>query len=234
MNCFIKERGRHILHIVKIKRSPDEILQNYVPMVHYIADIIGPLCEVVLQDMRNPNCSIIAIRNGYVSGRNIGGPLTNLALKIMEGAPNLQEKFLSNYTSKNSHGEDLISSTYFIRDDEKKIIGMLCVNILKSGFQSIMPPDSRQEQNGTISEHHHRVNEYLYASSDQIIIRSVQDMLDERHLSAENITFAEKKELIFLLKKNGIFKIKGSVPRVGMLLDIAASTIYRYLSQNEK
>jgi predicted transcriptional regulator YheO len=204
-------------------------------MVRYIADIIGPQCEVVLHDVRTPGTSIVAIRNGYVSGRTIGGPMTNLALKLLQASAEFQEESLINYASKNGDGENLVSSTYFIRDDQKQIIGMLCVNILKSGLAVSLPQaggiDTGCDDFLSAGQHTSDVHEWLRSSSDQVVYQAVQDLLAERTTTADRLTFKEKKDIIYLLNKNGIFKIKGAVNQVGALLDMAGSTIYRYLSQ---
>ncbi|MCI1821992.1 MAG: PAS domain-containing protein [Megasphaera sp.] len=219
----------------KKEKIGKSILRYYIPMVRYIADIIGPHCEVVLHDVQTPGTSIIAIRNGYVSGRTIGGPLTNLGLKLIESSPDFQEESLVNYASKTSNGENLVSSTYFIRDDEGKLVGMLCVNILKSGVAASLPQINnvdihRQE---TLNSGVHDVNEWLRPSSDQVVSQAVQDLVEERETTVARLTFQEKKEIIHLLKKNGIFKIKGAVNQVSKLLNVAGSTIYRYLSQTK-
>ena len=114
-------------------------------------------------------------------------------------------------------------------------MGMLCVNILKSGVAASLPQINnvdihRQE---TLNSGVHDVNEWLRPSSDQVVSQAVQDLVEERETTVARLTFQEKKEIIHLLKKNGIFKIKGAVNQVSKLLNVAGSTIYRYLSQTK-
>ncbi|MBT4874131.1 MAG: histidine kinase, partial [Desulfobacula sp.] len=51
--------------------SPDEIIESYLPMVDFIANVYGKNCEVILHDLRKLENSIIAIRNNQVTGRNV-------------------------------------------------------------------------------------------------------------------------------------------------------------------
>ena len=60
----------------------NNVLKTYIPLVDFIAGIVGPNCEVVLHDLSNDE-SIVAIRNNHISGRK-GGPLTNLGLKLQK------------------------------------------------------------------------------------------------------------------------------------------------------
>jgi predicted transcriptional regulator YheO len=46
----------------------DSKLKSYIHLVNFIADFLGPSYEVVLHDVRNINNSIIAIKNGHISG----------------------------------------------------------------------------------------------------------------------------------------------------------------------
>ena len=62
---------------------PDTLLQQYVKLTEFLGQALGPDYEVALHDMTDRNRSIIAIANNHVSGREIGAPLTNVALSIL-------------------------------------------------------------------------------------------------------------------------------------------------------
>jgi predicted transcriptional regulator YheO len=217
----------------RTERVPADILQAYVPLVQFIADVFGPLCEVVLQDVRQPNHSIIAICNGHVSGRSLGGPLTNLALKILASSNETPEQSLINYDSKNSHGENMVSSTYFIRDDDDKLIGMLGINVLKPSYSNV---NTEKETGEWLLEHSllskPPINEYLDASTEQIVMHSIEEILVHLGKDAGCLTTRDKKQIIALLQKNGVFKIHRAVTQVASVLGMADSTVYRYLSQS--
>lgn len=208
-------------------RETDDILQSYMPLVNFIADVMGPRCEVVLQDVRTPDHSIMSIRNGHISGRSVGGPLTNLTLKIISAVGETMDQSLVNYDSKNVHGEDLVSSKYFIRNDDDTIIGVLSINILK--------PTGRDQNQQLTCEPctfmGQAVNEYLDASPEQIILHAIDEVLEHIGKDAGCLTMSEKRKVVTLLGKNGVFKIRRAVPKVARVLGMADSTVYRYLAQ---
>ena len=59
---------------------PNPLLQQYMKLTEFLGLTLGPDYEVALHDLTNKDRSIIAIANNYISGREIGAPLTNMAL----------------------------------------------------------------------------------------------------------------------------------------------------------
>ena len=59
------------------------LLQHYVKLTEFLGQALGPDYEVALHDLTDKNRSIIAVANNHVSGREIGAPLTNVALSIL-------------------------------------------------------------------------------------------------------------------------------------------------------
>ena len=60
-----------------------QLLQQYVKLTEFLGHTLGPDYEVALHDLTDRNRSIVAIANSHVSGRKLGAPLTNTALKIL-------------------------------------------------------------------------------------------------------------------------------------------------------
>ena len=62
-----------------------ELLEHVMKLM---AEHFGKNCEIVLHDFMAPdNHTIIGIENGEVTGREIGGCVTNLGLEILNGKP---------------------------------------------------------------------------------------------------------------------------------------------------
>jgi len=210
-------------------------LELYIPLVHFIADIIGSHCEVLLHDIVDVENSVIAIRNGYISGRYIGCPLTDLGFKLLENRTYLNRDSLVNYRSRTDSGEKLISSTYYIKDEDGVLIGMICVNILnfaenqgnktltehtlKTLFNNVIPVDDSEE-----------VTESLSTSLNNIVDDGIGKVMIKYNISAERMSSEEKSAIVQELRTNGIFKIKGAIPKVASALKTSESTIYRYLA----
>ena len=62
---------------------PNALLQQYVKLTEFLGQALGPDYEVALHDLTDKNRSIIAIANNHISGREIGAPLTTVALSIL-------------------------------------------------------------------------------------------------------------------------------------------------------
>ncbi len=100
-------------------------------------------CEVVLHDFSGPQHSIMAIKNGHVTGREIGNSITDFALASWRqgGFGKNKEDKIINYKTKTKEGKILKSSSVFIKDQRGNIVGCLCINYDMTGhlmFENIM------------------------------------------------------------------------------------------------
>lgn len=60
-----------------------DILKSYEAVVDGLAMLIGSHCEIVLHSLQDLKCSAIRIANGEHTGRQIGSPITDLALRML-------------------------------------------------------------------------------------------------------------------------------------------------------
>jgi len=212
-----------------------KLLNLYVPLVDFIADIIGSHCEVLLHDIIDVENSVIAIRNGYISGRYVGCPLTDLGLKLLENQSHKNKNALVNYRSRTDSGEKLISSTYYIKDEKGELIGMICVNILNSPDHQInrIPeafPLTAMFGDEVRMDDSEEVTESLSTSLDNVVEAGVKKVMTKYKVSADRMSIEEKCAIVQELGQNGIFKIKGAITKVATTLKTSESTIYRYLA----
>ncbi len=212
-----------------------ELLNLYIPLVDFIADIIGFPCEVLLHDIVDGKGSVMAIRNGYISGRYSGGPLTALELKLLENNSQFKQNFLVNYRSCTDSGENLISSTYYIKDEKSKLIGMICVNILNSPdypSNKILPKISLPalSSNVLLTDDNEKPTKFLSTSLDNVVDDALRNLISHYKISIERMSIEEKSTIVQKLRENGIFKIKGAITKVATTFRTSESTIYRYLT----
>ena len=111
--------------------SSSLILQHYIKLTEFLGKALGPDYEVALHDLTRKDRSIIAIANNYISGREVGAPLTNMSLSILR-----DKSYDLHYYGINVNGKDLRSSTFFIKDNGK-LIGLLCINFDDSRYRAI-------------------------------------------------------------------------------------------------
>lgn len=205
------------------------LLTSFLPLVDFLADILGKDAEVVLHDVLDINKSIIAIRNNHISGREIGSPATNLVLKILKDGDSDKVDSLTNYQGVSAAGKKLRSSTYFIRDEHRKIIGMLCVNFdnekliqFRDYLDSLIFFSSEKEQENPV--------EHLSRTVDKLAYDSIEDVIVAYGVEPERMTQAEKIEVIEKLNEGGVFLLKGTVSKVAARLNVSEATVYRYLN----
>lgn len=103
-------------------------IHQYESLINFIAEIVGKNTEVVLHDLSNPDHSIVAIVNSELSGRKVGGSVTDWMLKLLKSKDGQDVDFISNYRGKVKGNKFISSSSYLIKDEQNIVIGAICVN----------------------------------------------------------------------------------------------------------
>ena len=200
-------------------------------LVDMLEQQLGKNTEIVLHDLRNGyEHTIVDIRNGFITGREIGGTGSNLGLEVLKGSSGHGDKY--NYITKLPNGRYLRSSSLYIRDSEGKTTGCLCINTDISEtlhFEQVLKEMDRCDLNASedvifVSD----VNQLL-----DVIIRKTQENIGR---SPQDMTRDDKIEFIRQLNEKGAFLITKSGERVQEYLGISKYTLYNYLdlTKNQK
>ena len=80
------------------------ILKSYEAVVDGMASLIGPFCEIVLHSLEDLNTSAIKIANGENTGRQVGSPITDLALKMLKDIEGSERNFSRSYFTRAKGG----------------------------------------------------------------------------------------------------------------------------------
>jgi predicted transcriptional regulator YheO len=217
----------------KIKINP--ILLNFIPVVKGIAKMLGPDCEILLHDTSNLESSVIAIENGHITERKIGSPMTDLGLYFLQSDLFKYTDFISNYQTENKDGKKLKSTTIFIRDNKRKIIGFLCINYaLAYLFELRKKIDEFCVVNKDINK-----NVFNNEEKDEIFTDNLDDLLERVFIKAqkrvgkpvEKMQKDDKLEIVRYLQKKGNFLVKGNIDKIANKLNVSRYTIYNYLSE---
>ena len=224
--------------------SSNLILQHYIKLTEFLGKALGPDYEVALHDLTRKDRSIIAIANNYISGREVGAPLTNMALSSLRDKSYERMDYHLHYYSINVNGKDLRSSTFFIKDSGE-LIGLLCINFDDSRYRDISDrilglchPDlfvtDVLPQPGT---HKAEVRENRPApekfrnSADAVTVDAINRELDRMGVVPERLTSEERLQVITALEASGTFLLKGAVKSAAASLHCSQASVYRYLSQ---
>lgn len=103
------------------------ILRSYEAVVDGIASLIGPFCEIVLHSLEDLNTSAIKIANGENTGRQVGSPITDLALKMLKDIEGSERNFSRSYFTRAKGGVLMKSITVAIRNGENRVM-VCCVS----------------------------------------------------------------------------------------------------------
>lgn len=220
-------------------------LRILIPVVRGLAKILGKDYEVNLHDVSIPERSLVLCENGYVTGRSEGGPMTDFGLLMLQSEEYQSREGVFNYLAKNNRGELIKCSCIFIRDENDKIIGFLCINYdLKKAVaaQELIEGLLRVEMSGAgvepAEEPSARFPEPVRESFAQDIDEVVGDSLAQvkRRIGKpfKYLTKPEKKEVVRELHDKGFFLLKGSVDILAAEMGNTKFTIYSYIREIQK
>jgi len=192
----------------------------------------GHDCEVVIHDLSKENIehSIIYIKNGHVSGRQVGDGPSKVVLETIHKNPDFQEDHLG-YLTRTSDGRILKSSTMFIRDDDSNIRYILSINFDITGILAVeqalkslidIDPQSSNLQPEKIV---HNVNDLL----DILLEQSVAMIGKPVPLMNKD----DKVAAIQYLNDKGAFLITKSGDKVSKYFSISKFTLYSYIDVNK-
>jgi len=204
------------------------ILKGIIPLVDGIANTFGKNCEVLLHDIRNPQSSVIAIANGHITGRSIGSPMTEYGLATLRSGQ--FDKPIVNYRKKTRDGRILKSSSLFIKDENGKLIGFLCINYDISELTIAR---------NIINNLANVIEETDFSEEDECFGNTVNEMLSSIVNKAlesvgKPVAFISKEEkvnIVQMLDEKGVFLIKGAIDYVAKVLCVSRYTIYNYLDE---
>ena len=205
------------------------ILQSLIPVIEGIANTFGKNCEAVLHDINNPQNSIIAITNGHVSGRTIGGPLSEYGLGVLKKAK--FDKNIINYMKKTPDGRVLKSSLLYVKDENAEVIGFLCINydiseisIVNNILDSFV--DINKDDSPESSE-----EESFGSNIYDVLSNIVNKTLDSIGKPVAFMSKEEKVNIVEILNNKGVFLVKGAVDYIAKILCVSRYTIYNYLDE---
>ena len=100
--------------------SSNLILQHYIKLTEFLGKALGPDYEVALHDLTRKDRSIIAIANNYISGREVGAPLTNMALSSLRDK--IQNRFFLCQTGWNISQDPWMRSMLSVPQNHQSLL----------------------------------------------------------------------------------------------------------------
>lgn len=191
-----------------------------------ITAIFGTNCEVVLHDLTDSyESTVVMIENGHVTDRHVGDCGSNIGLEVLRGTVSNGDKY--GYFTNTRDGRVLRSSSIFIRSDERKLIGCLCINF---DVSNLMVADKTIRS--LISDcEGEKEEEFFVNDVNQLLDALLQKAMEEVGKPVSYMTREEKIGVVKYLDQKGAFLITKSGNRICQFLDISKFTLYSYLDE---
>lgn len=222
-------------------------LKPYYPLITFLAKTLGPDYEIALHDYSTKGSSLVALENGHISGRHLGAPLNTRCLEAIYSEEYRNCHFITDYTTRSAEGKMLRSCSFFIKDDQAELIGLLCINFNDARHQNLIQdilrlchPDNFVEQKyiykdqHTIPEASAEELENLHSSVSEAIEDRIRKIVLSKGIPVERLTADEKMEIVKEMYDKGIFILKGSVKEVSIHLKCSQTSVYRYVNNLKK
>ena len=200
------------------------VLEAYGNLLDGLAQYLGDGYEIVLHSLEDLERSVVKIVNGHHTGRTVGAPITDLALSMLaritqqEGAPAIS------YLTQNRKGEPLKAATIAIQGENRRIIGLLCINFyLNTPFAQVLaaftPPAAAPV----------RVIETFGENTAELVEEAVTRTRLQVDTQAAIPVSMKNRQVVAILYRQGIFNIKNAVDLVAAAMGISKNTVYLHL-----
>lgn len=200
--------------------SRNKQLETLSEIIPALTEALGACYELVVHDFSNVENSIVAVA-GNLTGRTIGGPLTDVVLKeLRSGNP----QNLIGYANTLPDGRILRSSTLFVRDGRGKPVGCLCINFdctaiigAEKAIRSLVNFQPLEEG-----------EEHFAQDVEQLLSTLISKAIEAAPKPVIQMSKEDKMHIVQLLEEKGAFIIRGGVDAVAAALNLSRATIYAY------
>lgn len=210
--------------------SAEEVLQMYRPLLPALAAAAGPSVEIVLHNLDGTDVdlghTIVAIENGHVTGRAVGGPSTSLGLDVLRDRQKNHDAL--GYTAHTSDGRELRCSSVYFHNRKGDIIASLCINVdvsplrqARNLLDALLPAPSSE----AVPTEHFGTD--LVSVMDAMITEAIRDI----GRPVEAMSRDDKISVLERLDQRGATQMRKSVEAIAKRLGISRVTAYTYLEE---
>ncbi|MDD4895166.1 MAG: PAS domain-containing protein [Atribacterota bacterium] len=212
------------------------ILEKFVPVAKGIARAFGKNCEVILHDVQDLEHSIVLIENGHITGRQVGAPMTDLGLYFLTSDLFNDIDYVASYQTESKDGKKLKSTSIFIRDNNRKIVGFLCINF---NIEPMINISREIDEFCNVNNNLNSVENIIKEEREESFSHSLDDLMERLFSKAQQrigkeinkMQKEDKIEMVRYLQKHGIFLVKDAIDRLAERLNVSRFTIYNYLAE---
>jgi len=201
----------------------EDLLDSLSRTAEAIALMFGKSCETVIHDFSRPECPIVAIYNGQVSGRDIGSTQSIYGDEITNYGKKELKRGLDylNHHVVTKKGKQIKSTTInFVGEGYHYALGINFECTALSAMESILKDILQTESD---------LNQAMLA--DQTLEDRMDYCLSMVDKPIEKMNKADRIKVVALLKENNVFNLQRAIPFVAKKLQVSRFTIYNYLNE---
>ncbi|MDN0077219.1 PAS domain-containing protein [Crenobacter sp. SG2303] len=217
-----------------LKAADWALLNHYRVMLDGLSTLFGQHVEFVLHSLEDPEHSVIKVC-GALSGRHEGAGLSELARRMLDKLERSGARHTKVYYTRRPGGAQMRSITIAIRNEERRIIGLLCIHMslnvpLLDFIQGLLPGDepvfdvpAKGDSDGGFTP--------------EMFVHGVDDMLDKvvantiAEVDAGRPGGQRNRQVVQALFSREVFGIKDAVRVVAEQLGVSVHTVYHHLRQ---
>lgn len=205
------------------KLSKEAMMDALKTIGRALTTMLGEWCEVVVHDLADLQHSIVGI-SGNVSGRKIGGHMTDLGLSMLRSG---QTEPLINYGISGADQKTLKASTVWIHDENGEPVATFCVNL------DLTAPLLFDHFVHTLTSFGDRaeITESFSVDLSQMVEEIIVSCANQVGKPLSLMTKADRIRLAALLDERGVFQLRKSVTLIAKRLGVTEKTIYNYLAE---
>jgi len=187
-----------------------------------IAEMFGPACETLVQDMERPDHPILSIYNGQVSGREVGSTQDILGSDKELDTTALTTDFVNLYATT-PLGRQIKSSTFhMIGDGYNLALGIdfdfTSLSFANRTLAGLMSADADLQS-------------ALWTGGPGQLQQIYEECLSALGKSTDELNKRDRMRLVALMDQKNAFSFRKSVPFVASRLKVSRYTVYKYLDE---
>ncbi len=204
----------------------DDLFEFLGRVAAAVARTVGPQCEVVVHDLRDPEHSVVAI-SGNLTRRAVGAPVSDPGMLPANIGRYTEDALLERLETP--FGKELLSSAVWVRDRSGAIIGALCVNVDFSGLRQVRDALDRMIVDYEEGDGGSPAPVTFAGTSDEFVDVALTGVVRETGKPVERMDRQDKVRVVWELDRLGVFNLRGAVEKTASTLGVSRASVYSYL-----
>jgi predicted transcriptional regulator YheO len=193
-----------------------------------VAVTVGPNCEVVVHDLRDPEHTVVAI-SGNLTHRSIGAPAPDPSVLPDRVDQFEADTLLERLTTL--AGKELLSSTVWIRDETRHIVGAFCINMDFADLRlarDLINRHMAEEPSAAVSPLGGQLG--FATTAEEFAEIALRGILREIGKPLHHLDREDKVLIVRELDQAGVFNLRGAAETVARELGVSRASVYSYLN----